>query len=156
MPEHMRMFADSQTESSPYGRHDRGRMVHLRDKQRAACYRILDSLRHPLDAKDPQTTAPVTEAWHRFLATNIEPSPQGRVAAGEFNEKFANLDEASRGAWLSAFRKIFVEYEAWATETLAFLGQLPDAEMYLGSGLFPFDVIGLIRPNPSWTTLLAK
>ncbi len=148
MLEHLMMFANSQTNASPYGRHDLGAMVQLRDAQRAALERICHRVLQPLKVDEGR----VPEAWVRFLATNIEPSPAGREAAARLKADFVALAPETRRAWTSGFYATMGEYRHWAASALAFIEALPASERSL-VGL-PFDLPTLIRPDPSWVDLL--
>lgn len=71
MVEHLNMFAQSQTNASAYGKHDRGVMVTLRDAQRARLNRIIDAT---LDDDRPvPELSRVIPAWTALLTRNVEP-----------------------------------------------------------------------------------
>jgi hypothetical protein len=147
MLEHFRMFAQSQSDDSPYGRHDVGIMRTLRQAYRASLENIIAQTAHPTDAE-----APILKAWELFLGTNVEPSEQGWMTAHNLGLRAFADDPEAKHAWSSGFRAVMFEYLAWADRTLAFLKRLP-AE-YLRLPGISDDIRNVVRPHPSWVKLL--
>lgn len=124
MLEHLRMFAESQTSSSPYGIHDSGRMVELRDEKRE---RLLEFIRTCIETDVPEKRNEAEIAiesalidWQSYLQ-QIEPSPLGRNAAMQLTEMFRKLPFPDRFRWAAAFRVAMRDYAQWSSEVLKFL-----------------------------------
>lgn len=149
MVEHLRMFASSQSNTSPYGKYDFGMMRYLRDEYRASLDHILDRVLHPTDVDVER----VNRAWTLFLGSNIEPSEMGRSAAHDLSRSFATLDPAAQRAWACGFRTTMTEYLGWADRAVSFLNTLPSSHLRIAK-VFP-DVRDVIRPNLTWVGMLA-
>lgn len=149
MTEHLRMFAESQTNQSMYGRFDRGRMVERRDANRAALLRILARIERPDEGLDQET---VLTAWESFLGNTIEPSNAGQQTARELCVAFRQLPQATRCAWISGFLATMQEYLAYAPRLLAVLDDYPSARLPLPG--FPQDIRACMTPQPAWADLL--
>lgn len=122
MLEHLRMFADSQTNDSPYGKYDRGRMVQLRDAYRASLKHIIDQVAHPTDVNVDR----IMIAWMRFLSQTVEPTLKPETARA-LEENFRHLDTGAQRAWACGFRATMAEFQVWGDRVQTFLETLPDA-----------------------------
>lgn len=149
MTEHLRMFAQSQTNESTYGRHDRGKMVELRDMYRTMLERVLEEVANPTYDMD---TKVMSLAWHLFLGMNIEPSPKGQEAAMHLATAFETLDPDTQHAWTNGFVATMREYISWSTETMEFLEPLPTEYLTMG-GAYD-DVRATVCPHEEWSALL--
>lgn len=121
MLEHMRMFANSQTNESPYGKYDRGRMVKQRDAYRASLLHIIDQVARPTDVDIER----ITKAWTMFL-TVIEPTLDPKTAR-TLEDNFRSLDASTRQAWACGFRAVMSEYLVWGDRICAFLQTVPES-----------------------------
>jgi hypothetical protein len=149
--EHYRMFADSQTNATPYGKHDKGLMVALRDFGVEQSREILAALERPA----PVDVDVVMLAWNRFLVTNGEPSENGRLAVDALDRNFRWLPWEDKQAFASMFFAAMNAYLFKAEKTLSRL-----AEMDLPDSAFSFyprtDVRDFIRPDESWASVIRK
>lgn len=148
MLEHMRMFAQSQNSASPYGKHDFGAMVVLRDQYRTTLEDLIDDVAKPHDVDVPR----ILEAWEIFLGTNIEPGEHGRRTARNLVSGFRKLDQTTQRAWVSGFETSMTAYRYWANEALAFLRSQPEEILCLPA---IGDIRELIEPNQAWVEILA-
>lgn len=146
--EFLDMLARSQTSDSPYGKHDAGVMVALRDANKESLEHVIWSVLHPQGVDVER----ILKAWTLFLGTNVGPTRAGRMAAHDLGFRFRNLDPDVRRAWACGFRTTMCEYLLWADRTLAFLNRMP-AECLQLCGLFP-DIRDAIRPNRAWVNVL--
>ncbi|MCK9360776.1 hypothetical protein M0Q28_00920 [Patescibacteria group bacterium] len=121
MLEHMRMFARSQSNESPYGKYDRGRMVHQRDTYKASLEYIIAQVARPTDVNLER----ITKAWTKFLRT-IEPTLKPETAQ-TLESNFRQLDVGSQRAWACGFRTAMTEYLVWGDRISEFLQSIPDA-----------------------------
>lgn len=143
MLEHMRMFANSQTNESPYGRFDRGVMVKIRDRYRLMLECIIEKVVRPVERNEGE----VLGAWTSFLGTRIEPSQAGWQAALTLRRNFDTLDADTRRAWTSGFWWTMQLYAAWYESTSWFLFRKP-TELFRLPGVTP-DVRNVIAPIPA-------
>lgn len=125
MAEHLLMYAESQTNGSPYGKHDFGAMVELRDAYKARIQRVIRATQSAVAGDDGLTQADILQCWTRHLARNNELSKNGADAAEQLRKMFATLPDASRLPWLNAFRVCLDEYREWSDEAIKFLETLP-------------------------------
>jgi hypothetical protein len=130
MAEHLLMFANSQNNGSPYGRHDLPAMQAIRDQYKARLFRIVDAVK-TFPALSVDEEKKILECYSSFLGTNIEPTELGRHAAETLAEKFVELDDSSRWAWLNGFRQSMVEYVGWSSEVLGELKASSVAQLTL-------------------------
>lgn len=121
MVEHLRMYADSQNNGSPYGAHDFGVMVELRDAYTRRIRRVIVATQSPAT----EVRATVLQSWQRHLALNNEPSKKGRKAAEQLSKLFWTLSDQYQRAWQSAFGVCLSEYAEWAMEAVQFLEKIP-------------------------------
>lgn len=148
MLEHLIMFANSQHDSSVYGRHDRGLMKLKRDEYRLSLEYIIKRIRQP-KAIDVDR---IVSAWTLFLQTNVEPTELGALSARELEAAFTKLEPDLKCAWANGFRSIMAEYHSWSDRLLCFLDGLPQSHLSI-PGLFT-DVRDVIRPHHWWNTVL--
>ncbi|MBS3086399.1 hypothetical protein J4422_01745 [Candidatus Pacearchaeota archaeon] len=132
MSEHMKMFADSQNNESPYGKHDYGFMVKLRDRSRERLYRIVNSTQLPPQFS-VERESEIRRAWASFLSENVEPSRLGRQTALTLDGMFSGLEEGTRHAWCNGFLSIMQEYIPYSLDRLKLLEKetLNDAYFHL-------------------------
>jgi hypothetical protein len=158
MLEHLYQFHQSQTNNSPYGRYDFGRMVILRDETKRFMTPIIEAVRHPVDLTQSEEEN-ILRAWFLFLTSNIEPTEKGRKAAQKLGEIFKELPKDSRQAWLNGFREVMRQYLYWANSVLGFF----EKESLFTEGIFRFwndfspvtsNVKAIIQPSLEWTNLL--
>jgi len=112
MLEHLNMFAKSQTNTSPYGKHDFGAMSGMRDRQTARLNRIIAARSLACGGGEERTF----HDWNLFLAKNIEPTKSGVKAVAALGKAFSELPEVSKSAWTSCFSTALDEYFAWEAE----------------------------------------
>lgn len=149
MTEHLRMFADSQTNESPYGKHDRGLMIDLRDSYRTMLDRILAEVANPTLDVDVKK---ISLAWQLFLGLNIEPSEKGRAAASSLASAFEKLDHDVQTAWANGFATTMREYSFWSSQMYTFLETL--SPEYLTMFGTCEDVRKTVCPHGDWEELL--
>ncbi len=146
MLEHIKMYADSQTNESVYGKHDFGEMVRLRDEERQQTYRIIEAVRNGhLVSHDEEV---VLSAWGAFLKKNIEPSISGGIATDVLLQMHRALPGDARVAWLNGYYVIMKEYVVWAKERMDYLSNLPE-EWFVIPGISG-DIRSIIEPHPDW------
>lgn len=149
LAEFLQMFASSQTNDSPYGKHDRGEMVTLRNTYRAMLERILEEVARPTLNVDVKV---LSLAWQLFLGMNIEPTPKGQEAAWRLAERFETLDANVQRAWANGFAETMREYTYWSADMMEFIGTLP--EEYLTICGTREDIRKTICPHAEWADLL--
>ncbi|MBI5077182.1 hypothetical protein HZB94_02275 [Candidatus Falkowbacteria bacterium] len=125
---HLRMFAQSQVNSSPYGKHDYGRMIELRDRAkewtdevylRVSQYRQIDGY---------SVAREVDLLWHEFLADKIEPTGKGAAVADQLQIMFKQLPAETQSAWRIGFAIVMQNYFEWK---LIVLADAPASELKL-------------------------
>lgn len=141
MLEHLRMFALSQNNQSPYGKHDSGLMVVIRDEYRVMLERIIQQVANP-ECVDEKYWL---QAWTRFLAMNVEPSILGEKTAKELELNFSMLPVQTRMAWISGFSMAMNEYKSWSEHALNFMRSQPSKFVQL-PGVFE-DVCEIFQPT---------
>ncbi len=146
--EHVRMLADSQNNDSPYGKHDFGAMIPLRDLIRDMSHRIIEAVHHPRELSGDHMKK-VNSAWDLFLTRTVEPTENAAVATSYLRSRFEALDETTRSAWSSGFLTAMREYIRWADIKLEHLAQLGITRFDLPS--ISRDIREVIRPSPEWT-----
>jgi len=137
MAEHLLMYAGSQNNASPYGKHDFGEMVRLRDSYRRRLELIVREMIQPKEYSDIERRK-ILESWNRFLTGNIEPSDRGLHAAEKLARMFNDLPREAAGAWAHVFRRCLQQYLAWSAEAVFDLTEISrefgmhfDRETYL-------------------------
>lgn len=141
MLEHMKMFADSQNNSSVYGKHDFGEMVDIRDEHKEQLNRIITS---GLEGKTygPQEEGAIVDSWTLFLKRNIEPTQPGIKAADTLRTMFVQLPPEYRQHWCHAFVQTMQEYRTWAQRKLTALEEIGEYKL---PGIVD-DVRKIIKP----------
>lgn len=155
MLEHMKMFADSQTNNSPYGKHDFGAMVEIRDVYKGMLQSVVNATDISAKCGAGLTSGEeeaILGAWKSYLSQNIEPTPLGRETAEKLDEKFRQLPEKTRHAWENGFLQAMVEYVGWSKPRL---GQLNNLSKKYGDQILALpgiteDVRKVITPNSEW------
>lgn len=152
MAEHLRMFANSQTNDSPYGKHDFGRMVELRDPLRESLLRILNRLGNDrfISLNDKNMCL---QSWYILIANHIEKGPVAEKAAKDLDQQFSKLDERSQIAWLNAFHQTVREYMAWLTSVLDDFEEFPLEWQQLTEKC---NVINFVGAVSEWAKVITK
>ena len=148
--EYLGLFANSQTNASPYGRFDAGVMVEWRDRYREALLRVLDVA---AAAPTEVDVARINAAWTNFLSGNVEPSELGRATADRLSARFLTLDANAQRHWACGFRQAMDEYLGLAKNLLVFLDTMPPE--YLRLPGVAEDIRDMIQPSTSWVAHLA-
>jgi hypothetical protein len=163
MLEHLAMFSASQTNESPYGKHDFGRMIQLRDEHTEMLNHIIGMVHRDYETEEhiywdrarnelTQNGELVLEAWRNFLAENIEPTQLGAIAAGDLENKFRELVLQDQSAWLTGFYHTMQGYRIWSRAVLKDLDGIPKEWLEL-PGICK-DAREPILPKSSWVDLL--
>lgn len=111
MLNHIRMYANSQTNDSPYGQHDFGTMVEMRDVYTLALQRIIEAVAEGSLALDIEKTL---DLWTNFLGDVVEPTLLGKTAAQSLRLQFGLLPVEHQQAWARGFAQAMFEYENWS------------------------------------------
>lgn len=132
MLEHLRMFADSQTNASVYGRYDPPAMQILRDTYRERMIRIISTI---LDDTNPlvasRSTTSLTDQWHEWLVRAVEPSDVGKRSASILKSMFQEQPDSTQEPWLRGFQQTLNEFAAWSSDMRAFVQSLPQEARHL-------------------------
>ncbi|MFA6536824.1 MAG: hypothetical protein WCT18_00305 [Patescibacteria group bacterium] len=123
MAEHLRMFANSQNNESPYGEHDFGKMVELRDAYKERLLRIIEKTKKTAKFSYIDEIR-ILHEWNVFLVDNVEFSDLTEEIVNELGKNFAKLPVKTRRAWLHTFACCLVEYTEWAAEMDTSLGRV--------------------------------
>lgn len=151
MLEHLQMFVNSQTNASPYGRHDFGDMVVLRDQNREQLMAIIRAVSSvALSGVAPSCSRRIQSCWQDFLSHNIEQTEVGLQVADALDRRFSSLPALTQTAWSAGFYATMCEYGLWAGRTLNALGAMPSEWMKLPS--IVSDVRDFITPHSSWAS----
>ena len=164
MLEHLDMYARSQTNESPYGKYDFGRMITLRDEHTEILNNVIEVVHQDYaterfkfwDRSRNEISEPgeaVLEAWTKHLADTIEPTKLGSIAATDLELKFRRhltMDEQS--PWLCGFYHAMQGYRSWYLGVEKDLEGVPSEWLEL-PGICD-DVREIIAPKPSWVDLL--
>jgi hypothetical protein len=126
MLEHIKRFASSQNNNSPYGKFDDEAMTRLRDPETASVLRVIDQVQEPLTEYEVEA---VLQSWERFLYTMIEPSEKGREVAKSLCRRFRELPMETQTAWTSGFLQTMIDHDAWAREVTSDLAGM-EAEYF--------------------------
>ncbi|MBU0649007.1 hypothetical protein KJ969_02805 [Patescibacteria group bacterium] len=153
MLEHLNVRHQSQTNDSPYGRHDRGKMIELRDTLRQRTEPIISAVVKP-EALSQTEQDIILNAWVMFLTHNIEPTDLGKRNAMVLEEMFKKLPPEPRNAWCNGFRECMKHYILWSEPVLQYLDSLKNG----WRDLSPIceDVREIIKPYPDWANLILK
>jgi hypothetical protein len=147
MAEHLRMFANSQTNDSPYGKWDFGRMIEIRDNYREKLLKIVAATQS--EARFPPEEIVLTQrCWTQFLWRNVEPTPLGMKAAEELSGRFERLDDTTKQAWTCAFNVCMLNYAKWAEVVEISFGIASRA--WVVDPALPCNVLEMIRPHELW------
>jgi hypothetical protein len=124
MLEHLALYAHSQTNDSPYGKHDFGIYRVLRDESRQMLRDILGSSQTAPDfSKEAEEM--ILDRWDNFLVNNIEPSPNTPEVAKTLRAMFKTLDDYARDAWCNAFMATMKHYAVWAEKRISTMDMMP-------------------------------
>ncbi len=152
MLEHLKMFASSQNNGSPYGKYDFGYMVELRDAQTARLNRVINAVVEKNLSFNPTQEELVLAAWTAFLCSNIEPSKKAEFAAIQLKEEFKKLDKNIRTAWLNGFVADMKEYSEWSDWAIKMAKKIP-TEWLCVSGK---NIIAAIEPRWFWEKIIKE
>jgi hypothetical protein len=134
MLDHLRMFSNSQTNDSPYGKWDYGIMKDLRLRAKQWTDDVIGEVRDRDRLNRDENELKITsEEWHRFLADKIEPTGKGGASADELEIMFEKLPEETRQAWCRGFQTVMQQYRAWKERTFHEFERL--------DGSYPVDII---------------
>ncbi|MBU0457437.1 MAG: hypothetical protein KKD75_04810 [Nanoarchaeota archaeon] len=155
MLEHMNMITESQTNNSPYGKHDFDAMVKLRDHYKKMSFRIIDTVQKPHNFSSLEQEN-INKAWNLFLSHNIEPTEEGMRATQQLKLNYAKLEDTTSNAWDNGFLTTMKEYVGWSKDRMS---QLNDLEAKYGSEILSLpgittDVRKVIKPHTSWIDLV--
>ncbi|MBI5254400.1 hypothetical protein HY932_01305 [Candidatus Falkowbacteria bacterium] len=151
MLEHMQMFANSQATKPPYGLHDFGTMVELRDAYRVMLENVIAAVLSD-ELFVVRNEDKIWLAWERFLGSNVEPTEKGRLVAAKLGKMFVELDDDSKQKWMRGFYACMKNYIRWANDAVNFLGMLP-RDWHDNSAL-PCDIVSAIAPSYLWRGLI--
>lgn len=154
MIEHLHMFATSQTNDSPYGKHDFGQMAVLRDSHKEILLKIVAVIQQGGSFSKRQMRD-IQKAWILFLGHNIEHSAIGLEAAQKLEHMFWGLDVQTQQHWTAGFLATMREYLKWSDEVVNFLDHLAGNGWSHLNPITP-DVYGVICPDRKWVDLIAK
>ena len=130
MREHLAMFIKSQSNDSPYGKFDYGKMVEMRDAYKARAFRIIDSFDTPIKLS-PEEEVLLLSKWTSWLSEKIEPSDVGSYASEKLKELFFSLPQETKNAWFSAMETTLKEYDEWANEMMKVISKFPEEKLVL-------------------------
>jgi len=137
MREHLMMYMKSQTNDSPYGRFDHGKMVDIREAYRERVFRIIESFDSPISLSADEEKELIVE-WGKWLSEKIEPSEATEKGLVVLRNRFSTLPQETKEAWFSAMKTTLKEYEEWAQEMREAISELSEEELEL-------PVIGDVR-----------
>jgi len=137
MREHITMFANSQNNQTPYGKHDFGTMVEIRDSYTARIRRIIATF-DEADTFSLNEKLAVLKNWNRWLTERIEPTEKGRETVGKLDAMFANLNQDFRDRWYNVFSTTRTEHMGWSNDMRSALKDF--SETY-----FTLPVLGDVR-----------
>jgi len=131
MREHIAMFADSQNNESPYGCHDFGKMVTLRDSYKERLFRIIAAFDSPLEFS-AEKEMELLDMWTDWLHRIIEPnSDLAKDDALALKKMFSTLPVKTKQAWLNVMTVTLEEYGEWAQESQRELKSFTDEQLEL-------------------------
>ncbi|OGF30926.1 hypothetical protein A2533_03385 [Candidatus Falkowbacteria bacterium RIFOXYD2_FULL_35_9] len=118
---HMKMFADSQTNDSVYGRNDFGRMVKLRDEYREMMYSVITAIQDV-----SKLERPIFKNIKHHLE-KLEPMIRCTTVADGLIERLRGLPTETRDGWVNGFLVMMQVYHLWFhTYVVPLLINLPD------------------------------
>jgi len=149
MSEHVKMFADSNTNDSPYGKHDFGAMIEFRDFAKEIAYKIIQATQEPKKLNLVEEVR-IIGKLNSYLTGNIEPTVLGLLIAQKLTQRFIHLPETTRFAWLNGFQTMMREYKPWSAKKLSQLEEV--AKQFPGQEIFRLpmtaeDIREVIKPN---------
>ena len=118
---HFLAFANSQTNASPYGLHDWGWMVKLRDAKRERLLKFIRAVVGSPKQFGGADRIRISREWTGFLGNIIEPSEVGRKAAAKLEKMFLALDPYVQNAWCNGFEIAMWDYREWSAWALQIL-----------------------------------
>jgi hypothetical protein len=124
MLEHLNMFANSQTNDSPYGKHDQGEMVLMRNRQTERLSRIIKDASSGKDV--PFNSDEVISSWHDYLVNNVEPFQATLQTSEGLQNNFDKLPIGDQNAWMRGFNQTLREYGDYAEWLLEILNTIPN------------------------------
>ncbi len=150
--EYVKGFADSQTNNSPYGKHDFGKMVEIRDVYKEMLLGIVSAIDTSAKCGAHFTSREEKKAlgaWKSYLSNNIEPTPLGLATAEKLDGMFRQLPDQTRWVWEQGFVKTMTEYKNWS---LPLLQQMDNLALKYGSEILSLpgiteDVRKVITPR---------
>jgi hypothetical protein len=117
MLEHLRMFATSQSNGSPYGQYDYGRMLPLRDARRENLLGFVHVVVGDYYSLKDNMIDSILDSWQNFLSW-VEPSESGRQAAIILNQLIRKEERSVQMAWAGGFLFAMQSYQDWAQGVL--------------------------------------
>jgi hypothetical protein len=123
--EHLMMYANSQTDTSPYGKYDGEIMCRLRDNYKESLLRIIDSFEDSFSYSSRIGEA-IKEGWNKWLSENIEPSSSGKAAVTTLSERFDALPKETKKPWFNAMATALEQHKIWRQKTRRLLSSLPE------------------------------
>jgi len=104
MVEHLRMFANSQTNQSPYGKHDYGFMIEMRTIYREMLLRVVNSFKKEFaEFFDAVREGISNDDWGNFLNEHVEFSQKTEETTEVLGKMFDSLPVKTRMFWSRAF-----------------------------------------------------
>ena len=144
MLEHLNMFANSQNNESPYGLHDFGKMIEIRDEQTRRLKRIINSVVDDKESFSQFKTNRILASWVDFLCQGVEPTKKSGDTALRLQVEFHKLDSENKRAWLNGFVVTMDEYFDWSKSMIIQLNCFPNEWLLLGKR--NIDVKKIISP----------
>lgn len=123
--EHLTMYANSQNDTSPYGKYDGEVMRRLRDDYKNRLLRIIDSFDDSCSWSSA-VNEKTLERWNNWLSTRIEPSASGVAAVATLKDRFEALPQETKKPWFNAMATALREYEEWHYDTWKLLLRFPE------------------------------
>lgn len=130
MREHLAMYIKSQSNNSPYGQFDYGKMAEMRDSYKARVLRIIESFNTPIELS-PKEEVLLLSQWTSWLSEKIEPSESARSGSDKLREMFFSLPQETKDAWFSVMKTTLKEYDEWADEMTEILSKFSEEKLIL-------------------------
>jgi len=130
MREHLAMFANSQSNDSPYGKFDYGEMAKMRDAYKDRALRIIKAFDNPIKLS-PEEEMLLLSRWTNWLSEKIEPSETAKDGSKKLQEMFFTLPQETKEAWFSVIKTTLKEYDEWANEMSTVLLNFSEEELTL-------------------------
>ncbi|MCC6639052.1 hypothetical protein IT409_00670 [Candidatus Falkowbacteria bacterium] len=158
--EHVRMYADSQTNASPFGKWDYGFYCVLRDAHRKRAYRMLHA---PKRLKIPReiSVEEIAEVFHHhFLYPTIEPTKLGYRSAELLFSEFNRLSSEDRSVYAHVFAQCMIEYVDWYDSVNSIVAnQMPKNAMEfvsLQNIIGSSNIMDVLKPSARLMELISK